>query len=108
MIARARFVSACSFTWGLPGALDAVAQMRHGGRLDDPRALELHRPSAIVEQADTAAEEDRSDMQLNPVEQPGLKVLLSDVGSARDLNVLLAGRLARRLQRSLDAVGHEG
>ena len=81
--------------------------MRDAVRADDAGLLELDAPD-VLEEPRAGAEQDRRDVDLELVEQPGAEVLLRDLGAARDLDVLVAGGLAREVERGLDAVGDEG
>ena len=82
--------------------------MRDPRRLDHAELLELQIRTHSVEEARAAAQEDRRDVQLQLVDQPGCQVLVDDVGAAADEDVLVAGGLPRPLQGGLDSVGDEG
>ena len=61
---------------------------------------ELRLGAELVEQPNAVAEEERGDVDLELVDQPGREVLLNDVCAARDGNVLVAGGRASLLTRS--------
>ena len=82
--------------------------MRHAGSLDHPEQFELHVRADAGEEARAATEEDRDDVELHLVHQPGGQVLVDDVGASADEDVLVAGGLARLRERRLDFVGDEG
>jgi hypothetical protein len=60
-----------------------------------------------VEQAHAAARDNRDEVDLDLVEQPGLQVLPGEVGATDDQDVLAARGCPRPLQRHLDALGDE-
>ncbi len=61
-----------------------------------------------LEEARTAAQDDRHDVELQLVDETGGQVLVDDVGAAADEDVLVAGRLgAPGSSAGLDAVGDE-
>jgi hypothetical protein len=68
---------------------EAIGEVRNAGSLDhagalepDPRALE------VVEQPEAISEEDRYEVDLHPVDQPRLQVLLGDVRASAQGDVL--------------------
>src|ERR1700754_3766774 len=77
------------------------------GRLDGPDLLESHIRVEVVEEARTATEQHRNDVQLELVQQSRCQVLLSDVAAAPQHDVLAAGGLLCLLERGLDSVGDE-
>src|SRR6266545_2081818 len=92
-----------------PSVLFPKLEMRDARRLDHPRRLELGRVGAeLVEEPDAAAQEHGDEVDLQLVEQPGLQVLLRDVGATRERDVLVPGGRASLLERGFDAVGDEG
>ena len=72
-----------------PGLGAPVSEMRHRGGRDDAVELQLGR-FELVEQANATAEENRNEVELELVEEPGAEVLLDDVGAARDVHVFPA------------------
>jgi hypothetical protein len=82
--------------------------MGDAGRLDGPDLLESHiRVPEVVEEAGTATEQHRNDVQLELVQQSRCQVLLSDVAAAPQHDVFGAGGLVCLLERGLDSVGDE-
>ncbi len=83
--------------------------MRHDGRLDHARALHLDFVGTeIVEQADTAAEQKRREMDLQLVDQSGPQELLNGVRTAANRDVLVTGGRLRLINCRLNALGDEG
>src|SRR6266508_1941909 len=58
--------------------------------------------------ADAVSEQERGEMDLELVEEPGPQILLGDVRSAGDRDVLLRGGCSSLVERGLDPVGDEG
>src|SRR3954471_5193451 len=76
----------------------AVAKVhRARGRLDDARRLQV--AGHVLEQALSAAEQQRRDVDLQLVDEPLAEVLLGDVCAAGDGDVLVARRFAGLRQR---------
>src|SRR6266516_4968141 len=70
---------------------DAIPQMRHRRRSDDPHSFQLDRLVADVgEQWPTRAQQDVGDVNLHLVYQSSLQVLLTDIG-AHQSDVLVTG-----------------
>jgi len=76
--------------------------------LDGLHLLESHTGvPEVVEEARTAAEEHRDDVQLELVQQSRGQVLPGDMAAAPQHDVLAAGGLLGLLERGLDSVGDE-
>jgi hypothetical protein len=73
--------------------------------------LQLLQPNApevkVLEQSQTAAENDRHDVETQLVDQAGAEQLLDDARAAWHLYHLVTGRGLRLLDRSLHALGDE-
>src|SRR3954468_11168723 len=85
---------------GAPGAsvAHAVLHVRHARRGDDLDRLEL-RIADVLQQPRAAAEEHRDDVEVQLLELLGRQSLLDRAGATGDLNVLVARRRARLLER---------
>jgi predicted ester cyclase len=87
---------------------DPVLEMGDAGRLDGPHLLESHiRVPEVVEEAGTATEQHRNDVQLELVQQPRGQILLDDLAAAPQHDVFGAGGLLCLFERGLDSVGDE-
>jgi hypothetical protein len=72
-------------------------------RLDHQRRLQLQAgPGPGPEEANSVAEQDRHQVELHPVDEPGREVLAGDVAAAADADVLLAA--ASRACSSADSI----
>ncbi len=82
--------------------------MRDAGRLEDADRLQRHvRPDAL-EETRAAAQQDRHEVQLQLVEQPGGEIFVDHVRAPADKDVLVTGGRPSLLERGRDAIGHEG
>src|SRR5882757_4557755 len=80
--------------------------MRDAGRLDRPDLLELDLSvPEVVEEASAVHEQHRNDVELELVHEPRRQVLLNDLGTAPEPDILTVRGLVRPLQRPLDPVG---
>jgi hypothetical protein len=79
--------------------------MRHVSCSDDPGAFQLNRRCAqVIEQAHTAAQQNRGEVDLDLVKQPSLDTLLSDTRAGyRD--ILIAGGLLGLANSAFNAIG---
>src|SRR4026209_2978518 len=80
-----------------------VVDERREPRLAYSDMLERHRVREALEQALAAAEDDRGNDDPQLVDDPRRERLADDVGSAHDMDILLAGRMSRLLDGFLDA-----
>jgi len=77
-----------------PARQDPVLEVGDAGCLDGPDLLESHiRVPEVVEEARTATEQHRNDVQLKLVQQPRCQVLPSDMAATPEHDVLAAGGL---------------
>src|SRR6188508_3287344 len=107
---RQRFPSVATSSCGPRAWLanDAVLEVRDTGRLDRPDLLELDVRADAVEESRPAAQENRDDVDLELVHEPGGQVLVDDVRAAADEDVLVAGCLPRLVECGVDSIGHKG
>lgn len=77
--------------------------MRDAGRLDRTHLLELHLRTQAVEEPCPAAKDERDDVQLHVVDEPGCQVLVDDAGAAAYQDVP-PGRCRARLLHSADSI----
>ena len=80
--------------------------MGYAGRLDRPHLLEFE-IAHVLEQPLAVTEQDRDDVELELIDQPGGEVLLYDVGVATDQDISAAPGLPRLFERGLDSIGDE-
>jgi hypothetical protein len=85
---------------------DSVSDVGRLGGVDHPADVEFDERGENVEKAAAFAQEDRDLVDLDLVEDAGLKGSLCDVG-ATDLDILAGGSL-RLFHGALDAVGDVG
>ena len=82
--------------------------MGDGGRRHHPLRFQLDRGRrGAVEEADAAAQQERHDVDLKFVHEPGCQALLDDARPAGEGDVQIAGRRAGLLDRRADAAGDE-
>jgi hypothetical protein len=86
---------------------DAVGEVRHPGCLDRAELFKLQVRADSVEQTRAVAENHRSDVQLELVDEAGRQVLVDDLCAAADHHVLAFGCLLRLRERGFDSLGHE-
>jgi hypothetical protein len=77
------------------------------GRREHPVDLEVHVLVEAVEEPLAGAEDDRRGADGQDVDRPGSECLANGVGAAGDRDTLVAGGLARRGQRRLEAVDED-
>src|SRR5829696_380907 len=87
---------------------DAVLEVRYPGCLDRAELFKLQVRSDSVEETLAAAQDERRDVDLDFVDEPGRQVLVDDAGAAADVHVLVAGGLLGLLEGRLNGVGDEG
>src|SRR5262249_43814023 len=86
---------------------DAESQMCDTRCLDEPYAFQFDWLSTqMLEQSDTRSEQDRRQVDMNFVEQPGLETLLRDTRGG-DGHILVPCGLLRLTNRAFNAVGDE-
>ena len=77
---------------------DAVLEVGHARGLDHAERFELHVLADAREEPRAAAQEDRDDVELDLVHVSRGQVLIDDVGSPADEDVLVAGSFPRLRQ----------
>src|SRR5215204_4022549 len=88
---------------------ESVREVRHPGRVDNPRLFQLNGLCLdVVEQPHALAQQHWGEVDLHLVHEPGLEVLPDGVRTASDPDVFLARCRPSFLQGALDAVGDEG
>jgi hypothetical protein len=85
---------------------DAVLDVGDTGRLDRPYLLDFE-VADLLQKPLASTEQDRGDVELELVDQPGGEVLLRDVGTSPEQYVLAVGGLSRLLECGLDSVSDE-
>ena len=70
-------------------------------------AVAVLEPAEVVPEPDAAAEQDRDDGDVEPVDEPGLEELAHDGRAAADPHVLAARRLQREVERLAGRRGQE-
>src|SRR5512141_494636 len=87
---------------------DAIPEVSHRRRLDHSGAFQVdHAPVEVAEEARSAAEEERGDVDLELVDQAGAEELLEDARTARNGDVLAACGRAGLLDRGSRPAGDE-
>jgi len=76
----------------------AVLQVSQSRRLDRPDLLQRQVGADALEQPGRAAEHQRDDVQLELVDESGRQVLVDDIGTAADRDVLTGGRRPKALR----------
>ncbi len=85
----------------------AKGEMRYVRARGDIGALQLNRFNAkALKQADAAAKQDRDEIDMDSVEQPGLEELLCDVWGS-DRHIFVPGGLFGLANGAFNAIGNE-